>query len=198
MSRGAVATADNLFDFFHTSLGETASRRRADVSEEGLLYLTQLLVERGRANPERREPDTLAELYAAAQRGGPAERVHRWRELADRALYVTGFFRQSLSRGLVSLDYYVEMGSAAYQRLARLVGGGRGEGRGLDDVWAELGERFEDASDLLQEVQESLSSQEPRSDAELVRLYEAWLRTGSPRLEARLIELGVLRPSTLH
>ena len=192
MSQGAIAKADNLFDFFHASVGDAASRTRSDMSEEGLLYLAQLLVERGRSQPEREAPDTLAELYAAAWRGPPAERLWSWRELADRALYVTGFFRKSLTRRAVGPRYYMEMGAAAYRRLARTLGTPRGGGRGLDEIWGELGERFEDASDLLSEVHDDLEAAEVHSDSDVLRLYESWLTTGSARLYARLLELGVL------
>lgn len=192
MSQGAIAKADNLFDFFHASVGDAATRTRSNMSEEGLLYLSQLLVERGRAENARPAPDTLAELYAAAQRAPPAERLWTWRELADRALYITGFFRKSLSRRAVGVRYYMDMGAAAYRRMARTLGVPHGEGRGLDDIWGELGDNFEGASDLLNEVHDDLSSAEVHSDADVLRLYETWLRTGSPRLTARLLELGVL------
>lgn len=192
MSRGAIARADNLFDFFLVSIDEAASRRSSPVSEEGRFYLTQLLVERGRVREGPvDEPDTLAELYERAQHGPSSHRLSAWRELADRALYVTGFFRQSLSRRLVSLEYYFQMGSAAYHRLSRLVCGPRSEVRGLDEVWAELGHKFEDASDLLLDVHEDLRASEVATDQDVLRLYEAWLETGSPRLLARLQALGV-------
>lgn len=197
MAREGIATATNLFDFFHERM-EAATRRRSAVSEESQLYLTQMLVERGRLDEPGRDRATLAELYGRANQASPVERVRSWRELADRALYITGFFRQSLRRGLVSADYYMQMGSTAYLRLARLVGGPRsggprsiGEGRGLDEVWTELGERFEDASDLLQDVHEDISSADVANERDVLRLYESWLATGSPRLLARLEELGV-------
>ncbi len=191
MSRGGIATASNLFDFFHERV-EAAAGRPSRVSEEGQLYLSQMLVERGRAEGPSRDPDTLAELWARASTGDAVERVRSWRELADRALYLTGFFRQSLQRGLVSVDYYMEMGSAAYLRLARVVGGGRGEGRGLDEVWAELGERFEDASDLLKDVEEDIRTEDIHSERDILRLYELWRATGNPRLLTRLEKLGVI------
>ena len=197
MSQGRIARAENLFDFFHASVEQVAQRGGSPVSQEGLYYLSHLLVERGRG-PERPEPDTLVELYAAAQQGGTS-RVSALRELADRALYVSGFFRDSLKGRLVSVDYYMDMGASAYSRLSRLSGGpseGRGEARGLDEVWGELGAHFHEASDLLRDVREEVAANDEASDRDILRLYEAWLSSGSPRLYQRLRELGVvpLRP----
>ena len=190
MSQNSIARAENLFDFFHASVDAAANRVGSPVSEEGLYYLSHLLVERGRA-PEKGTPDTLVELYAAAQQGGAA-RVSALRELADRALYMTGFFRGSLRRRLVSVTYYMDMGASAYHRLSQISGGGGGEARGLDGVWGELSERFEAASDLLRDVREEVSVSAEHNDADLLRLYEAWLETGSPGLYQRLRELGVV------
>lgn len=190
MSQRNIARAENLFDFFHASVDAAANRAGSPVSEEGLYYLSHLLVERGRA-PEKGAPDTLVELYAAAQQGGAA-RVSALRELADRALYVTGFFRGSLRRRTVSVTYYMDMGASAYHRLSQIAAGPRGEARGLDGVWGELSEKFEAASDLLQDVREEVAVSAEHRDADVLRLYEAWLATGSPGLYQRLRELGVV------
>jgi len=191
MSTTAIARAENLFDFFHASVGAAAARQHAPLSEEGLYYLSNLLVERGRTG-ETREAGTLVELYQQAVQGGTQQTVTAYRELGDRTLYTSGFFRASLARRLVSLDYYMQMGSAAYQRLARLARGPRGEGKGLDEVFAELGDHFEVCSDLLQEVRAGVAGAEGCSDTDVLRLYEEWLVTGSPAIANRLRELGVL------
>ena len=70
MSQRSIARAENLFDFFHASVDAAANRVGSPVSEEGLYYLSHLLVERGRA-PEKGAPDTLVELYAESWRTGP-------------------------------------------------------------------------------------------------------------------------------
>lgn len=189
MSRGGIARAENLFDFFHASVETAAARQRAPLSPEGIYYLSQLLVERGR-EPERSDPGTLTELYAQAAQGGAATRIQATRELGDRALYTTGFFRPSLSRRLVSVDFYMQMGAAAYRRLASLLRGPPSPGRGMDEIYAELGAHFAEASDLLQEVREDVS--EPGTDADVLRLYEQWLTTGSPRAAAKLRERGIV------
>ena len=193
MARGSVARSEDLFAFFHDSVEAAVERRGKPVSEGSVFYLTTLLVDRGRIRPEdaRADGPTLAELHLNAMSGGPARAVAAYREIGDRTLYTTGFFRRSLARRLVSVDYYRQMGAAAYQRLASLlrIPGAAG---GLDDVFGELGRQFTLCSDLLQEVRDDLRAEEVSSEAEILRLYEEWLETGSARVAARLRELGVI------
>jgi hypothetical protein len=55
-------------------------------------------------------------------------------------------------------------------------------------VFAELAAKFQRLVDALNDVSE-MSWQ--NSDRDVLRLYETWLRTGSPRAHALLRELGV-------
>jgi len=191
-----IAAADNLFDFFHEEVGAAVQHRRAPVSEEGVFYLTNLLVERGRAEADG--PETLVELQARASRAAGPEAVQALRELGDKALYTSGFFRGAIeARRRVSVDYYIEMGSAAYRRLGHALPrpGPLQEGghKPLDAIFDELGRCFRLCSDLLREVRDSVRAQtDDRSDAAVLALYEEWLATGSRAAAARLRELGVI------
>ena len=202
-STAAIAAADNLFDFFHQEVDAAKSHRRAPVSEEGVYYLTNLLVERSRAEAEP-PANTLVELQIqAAQASGPAA-VTALRELGDKALYTSGFFRSSIAHHrAVSLDYYMEMGASAYQRLARaLHSRAPADPSGhkpMDAIFGELGRCFRLCSDLLQEVRFSVRAQtDDASDAAVLALYEEWLATGSRAAAERLKALGVvpLRPGS--
>ena len=114
--------------------------------------------------------------------------VGTWRELGDQALYISGFFRSSLNRQTISVDYYLSMGASAYSQLAGLLRA-PGEGASLDAVYAELADSFEDCSEVLQTVRDAV-----RADAhsDILRLYEEWVTTGNPRTAERLRELGVV------
>jgi len=46
------------------------------------------------------------------------------RTVADRSLYLTGFFADSFHRKIVDIDYYVDIGSAAYSNLYHASAGG--------------------------------------------------------------------------
>ena len=56
-------------------------------------------------------------------------------------------------------------------------------------VFGELSEKFVGFVDVLNEVSERTSCS---SNADLLRLYEKWLKTGSPRSGQLLVERGVV------
>lgn len=207
--QGALQTDDNLFDFFHPHVDRAVEEHGKPVGEEGVYYLTSLLVER--AHPQADAPeeavDTLVELQIQATRGDRPQAIRAYRSLGDRALVTSGFFRQSLGRKLVSRQYYIDMGAAAYDALAGLLraagfgsralgddGGHRGGHKGLDDIYSELSEAFEACSEVLGEVREAVrgEGEGQLSDGDIVALYEEWLATGNPRVAARLARLGVV------
>ena len=125
----------------------------------------------------------MAVLYVRAVQASRHERAKLLRTMGDTALFVAGFFADSLSCGLVDLDYYRSMGGRAYARL------GDEEDRTFSPgVFRELAARFMQFADLLQEVSETsrLTSQ-----ASVVKLYERWARTGSRRAALLLAERGI-------
>lgn len=197
-------TDANLFDFFHAYVDQAVDQQSAPVSEEGVWYLTGLLVDQARPAAEP-EGATLAELHLRAREGDRATAIRSYRSLGDQALVTSGFFPRSFSRKLVSRQYYIDMGAAAYDSLAgllRAAGFGRGQvvgdarpgTRGLDAVYDELAGAFEACAEVLTTVREAVrdSTEGKVSDADIVAMYEEWLVSGNPRLAARLAGLGVV------
>ena len=104
--------------------------------------------------------------------------------MGDTALFVSGFFADSLSRGLVDLGYYKAMGGQAYARLSR-----EDSARGVGStVFSELSGRFSELADVLAEVSETSHLSTNRS---VLRLYERWVQTGSRRAATLLAERGI-------
>ena len=58
MSSPSLSQEENLFDFFHQAVGCAVDSTRTTVSEDGVYYLSNLLVERGRTS-EVPQPETL-------------------------------------------------------------------------------------------------------------------------------------------
>jgi hypothetical protein len=112
------------------------------------------------------------------------ERTRLLRMMGDTALFVSGFFADSLSRGLVDLGYYKTMGGHAYARLS-LEDSALGVG---SDVFSELSGRFGEFADVLAEVSETTQLGTNQS---VLRLYERWVQTGSRRAAALLAERGI-------
>ena len=125
----------------------------------------------------------LAEAHDA-----PDDR-HRFRtlqRLGDVALFVAGFLAGSFARRPVDIDYHIAMGGRAYGALAQAPY--HGAQRVLGGVFAELEDKFQPLVDALNEIGEGAARQSPR---DVLRLYELWHKTGSPRAHRLLLKLGI-------
>lgn len=177
-------------EWFREAIADALSHRRMKIQEVTEFYLVNLLtgfLEKERLFVEdadgtvRAEP--LALILVKALQADRAARARELRRLGDTALFVSGFFGDSLARSLVDVDYYIAMGERAYGTLA-----GTERGPGLDRLYEELAGRFGDFVDLFAEIAE-LS--DLRSNRGLLRLYERFLATRSERVADRLRARGV-------
>lgn len=177
-------------EWFRETLSDALSQRRMKIQEVTEFYLVNLLasfLEKERLFVE--EPDgtvqaePLALILLRALERDPRTRARELRRLGDTALFVSGFFGDSLAGSLVDVDYYISMGERAYGTLA---GTERGAGQG--DLYNELAARFPAFVDLFAEIAE-LSSL--RSNRGLLRLYERFLLTRSERVADLLRARGV-------
>jgi hypothetical protein len=115
-----------------------------------------------------------------------AERSQHLQRLGDVSLFIAGFFARSFARRLVDVDYHIAMGGRAYGALAdRLRGGRRAV---LGQVFGELAAKFQPLVDALNEISDTAHA---HTQADVLRLYEIWLKTGSRRAYGLLRSLGV-------
>jgi hypothetical protein len=183
-----ILVGKSAHEWFREMVADALAHRRLKVQEVTEFYLVNLLA--GFLEKEKlfvEEPDgtviaeplalVLLRAFAADRR----ERAARLRRVGDTALFVSGFFGDSLARSLVDVDYYIAMGGRAYGALAE-------SERGLDALYEELSGRFPQFVDLFAEIAE-LS--DLRSNRGLVRLYERFLVTRSERVAQRLRDRGV-------
>jgi hypothetical protein len=177
-------------EFFREQLVRAMEHQKVSTSAFTEFYLVNLLVSCVHGDPlPAPEPGydemPLALLYARALEASRAERARLLRATGDTALFVSGFFADSLSRRLADLSYYRSMGGHAYSRLGR-------EGQAdvyEPTVFLELAGRFTEFADLLSEVSESSRLSTNRS---ILALYERWIQTGSRRAAALLAERGIV------
>lgn len=177
-------------EFFRKQLERAMDHQKVSTSEFTQYYLVNLLagVVRGQLPPSEPGYDEmpLAILYVRAVEASRRDRAKLLRMMGDTALFVSGFFADSLGgRRLVDLDYYKAMGGFAYARLARdedpRVFG--------PEVFSELSGRFTEFADLLSEISES--SRIAANHQSVLKLYERWMLTGSRRLATLLSERGI-------
>ena len=96
-------------------------------------------------------------------------------------------FSDILKTKLVDVDYYIAMGGSAYSSLSDAMRGYRAVSRAAF-LFVELTQKFTDFVDVLNEVSQRSNLS---SDADVLRLYEVWSRTGSKRARTRLRSLGI-------
>lgn len=188
--RGRVVRDETAVAFFHGQLLTAMENQQVSTSAFTECYLVNLLAAfaRGERLPGR-EPgfdDTpLALLYARAFEASGWERAQLLRATADTALFVSGFFSDSLPRGGIDLRYYEALGGRAYARLGQEH---EREAKVTTGVFTELAARFRDFVDLLSEVSEKTMTRTPES---LVKLYERWRKTGNRRAAVLLAQQGI-------
>jgi len=180
---------ESAVEFFRELVDGALAHQRIAATELTAFYIVQLLagfLERRPDDPDDEEPLALR-LAQVMDRGGLQQRAGL-RQIGDESLFLSGFFSESLRRKLVDVDYYAAIGGFAYNALSRY------ETDTFSPVFAELGEKFVGFVDVLNEVSERTSCS---SNADLLRLYEKWLKTGSPRSGQLLIERGVVPNASL-
>lgn len=179
-----------LVDFFRQEVVAAAAHVGVQLDPASEWYLVQLLCEQSNGHDTQqigREP--LALLYGRAAAAPDTERAKLLKALGDRALYVAGFFAESVERSLVDVDYYVTMGGRAYSELSGILLGHR-RTQGVQQVYQKLGRGFARYVDVLNQVA-SRSRGLSGNDADLLRLYERWVRTKNVRVKKMLQGRGL-------
>lgn len=184
----------SLAEFFRGSLRQAMQRQHFEVADHTEHYLVSLLTLFARSEALFENTDEglrlrpLALLLADAVAAPDAVRRERaLQRLGDVSLFSAGFFAHSFARRLVDVDYHIAMGGRAYGSLSGM-SRNTARGRALTQVFRELALKFQRLVDALNEVADQ--ARVP-SDSETLRLYEIWLKTGSPRARERLAKLGV-------
>lgn len=194
-----VVPVQNLRDYFRTSVDDVIAKQGVDVDPHTTYYVVNLLTLFARSE-EFYENDgeaygvkPLALMLAeATDAQNVGQRTLTLQRIGDVALFVSGFFIESLAAKAVDIDYYVYMGESAYGSLSEEVRG-TFRGNAFGEVYKELANKFQILIDVLNEVRDCALR---GSDINLLRTYEIWLKTGSPRAEKLLREQGIVPIST--
>jgi hypothetical protein len=184
----------NLREFFRDSVHAALERQHVGVEDHTEHYVVNLLTMFARsealfdstADGSRLKPLALM-LADAGSATTREERLRALQRVGDVSLFMAGFFAQGFARKLVDVDYHVAMGGQAYGTLADTCGNGT-RGRALGAVFAELARKFQRLVDALNDVSEMAHRHDHR---DVLRQYEIWLKTGSPRAHGILRSLGI-------
>ena len=190
----SLLAVTSLREFFHDSVQTALRQQRVAVDDHTEHYVVNVLTMFARSEelfektPEGVRLRPLAHMLAEASEAPTAQRRDETlRRLGDVSLFVAGFFAQSFARKLVDVDYHIAMGGRAYGTLAESMRGTL-RGQAFAVVFMELAQKFQRIVDVLNEVAEMAYQ---HTDKDILRQYEIWLKTGSPRAYGILRRLGV-------
>jgi len=194
-SYGRVMPVHNLRDYFRTSIDDVIAEQGVDVDPHATHYVVNMMTLFSRSDQfyqvagETYGLKPLALMVADAADAPSAEqRNQTLQRIGDVALFISGFFVESLANKAVDIDYYMTMGESAYGSLSEEVRG-TFRGNAFADVYRELATKFQILIDVLHEVRDSARAE---SDVNLLRTYEIWLKTGSRRAEKLLRQQGIV------
>jgi len=179
----ALVRSESPTEFFRELVETAMQNQRVSAHELTSFYVVNLLTGFVQSDTRQHDDEPLGtRLARALQTAGVAQR-DGLRRVGDKSLFISGFFSDSLNRSLVDVDYYIQLGECAYRSLAR-----NGD-HALGDVFDELSDKFTTFVDVLGEVSERTALS---SNADVLRLYEKWLRTKSRRSGDLLASRGIV------
>ena len=194
-SHDRVVPVPNLLDYFRTSIDTVISAQGVDVKPDATHYVVNLLTLFSRSD-ELYDDDgenfglkPLALMMADAADAPSAEqRNNSLQRIGDVALFISGFFADSLANHSVDIDYYIHMGGSAYSSLSEEVRRSF-RGRAFAGTYRELAAKFQVLVDVLNEMRDR---ERRETDVDLLRTYSVWRKTGSQRAENLLRQHGVV------
>ncbi|MGZ3699824.1 MAG: hypothetical protein ACXVCH_17160, partial [Bdellovibrionota bacterium] len=171
-------------DYFRELITRALSEQKVRTRPETEFYLVNLLNQF--MCSERLSEEPLAFMIKEAiEAPSPETQTTLFRKVGDVSLYVAGYFQDSLNRKLVDVDYYIEMGGTAYNQVAV---------RTQEGMYRELAEKFSSFVEVLADVSDRTT---PKTEKDILRLYELWVRTRSERAAKALQEAGILPNDTI-
>ena len=187
-----IETHATLEGFFGDLIQEALAAERLDLDESSVSYLLSLCREFSRhevmfgsERPGESGTPGLVWLFERAQSTDRGTRFQAYRHLGDVSLMVSGFFSPHIERerSLVGVEYYVQMGSNAYDSAAALA-----QANNFGQLLSELAQKFRRVVEVLMRVAEQTTLPIAR---DVAALYERYSRNPeSLELLRRLSQQG--------
>ncbi len=180
---------ENSASFFNTLVSECLRNTGINVSESVKIYLSELLqfyifsdhLFSELDSSGKKQVKTLAELYLNSHYSNVSLKSNL-KKIGDTSLYISGFFRESLRKKMVSVDYYINMGRQAYESLSGFQGG---------ELYEELAVRFSDLVFVLFQIRKK--NQKDKCN-DLLSMLDKYMETGCSRTAKDLAGQGINIP----
>ncbi len=191
MTAQSLHAVPSLLEFFQHRLAREVEVQgcKPPPAEETLWYLCDMLDRFSRSEhlfdyfDGRYGVRPLALIYGdALAAGDDRQRCLLLQRLGELALFLGAFLRERYRRWGIRRDYFIGMGSGAYEYLAEHAPANRA-------VFEELTQRFAALLELISAAGEP----DPEYDARRVMaLYSRWLHSHDPTIATRLRALGIV------
>ncbi len=189
-----LIAASDVKTFFHEAVVSAIANQQLETCDETVAYVVNLLTDFTRADhlyewtQDGYALKPLAILYGeAVEARTETDRQYALRRLGDVALFIAGLFAESLHRKPIDVGYYVSMGGTAYGFLSESLCMSKTVSMSCE-VFSELSKNFSGFVNVLEEIGDSTHIAD---DADVVRWYEQWARTGSKRAARILKQHGI-------
>ena len=189
---GSLVNEERQEYFLKQKLDEVLRNNKVGTTDTAQFYLWNLLLNPPIAEIDRKRAKLpLAITYSQAQSRGIGSRqsVADFKLVGDTCLLVAGFWWNNLSRSLVDVDYFINLGRSAYDNVGRT-------DSVLSEILGELSGYFKEITNALIEMSVIINMAKA-SESELLRVYEAWLHTHNKALAMILAKHGVT-PSVIR
>jgi len=190
-----VMPVRNLCDYFRESIDTVIAQQGVSLDPHATHYVVNMMTMFSRSEHLYEDDGEIygikplaLMLAAAADAPTPEHRKALLQRIGDVALFISGFFVDSLANKAVDIDYYIHMGENAYGSLSEETRG-TFHGNAFADIYRELAIKFQVLTDVLHEVRDLANGY---SDLNVLRTYEIWRKTGSQRAEKILRSQGVV------
>jgi|GEM_PF-117934 hypothetical protein len=181
-------------EFFKEAVREAFKTRKLQTNQFTENYLVQVLEHHvvadhffdheSNSDMGPRRQQTLAESLLKAVQSEHKTKVELLKKLADRTLYICGFFSDSLQRKIIDVDYCVDMAGTAYGLLAE-----SSREETMAEVYSTYSRRFNEFVEALNYISEKSQIQ---SASNVLRIYDRYLKTGSGLAREKLSDLGIV------
>ena len=170
-------------EFFKERVRVALTNNNMTIDNDVEFYLVTLLCNfiQPQQALDLRELDTPLALFLKEALESPDshEQLARFKVLGDLSLYVSGYFQESFNRKTIDIDYYIAIGSSAYQKVATL---------SAKDLYRKLAISFPQLIEVVAEVAMIPGQDKP---IDILATYDRWTRSHSKRLLKVLQELGI-------
>jgi hypothetical protein len=182
-------------EFFREKITVAAANQKLSIPNDVEFYVVNLLcgfIAPGRLETIEGELNALetplAIMLKQALEAPPAHKLKIYKYLGDTSLYFAGFFQDYFNRKAFDIDYYITLGSTAYQNVAGIMREQHSDDQ-FGGTFRNLSNKFHNLVELIAEVSELPGNTGKPID--ILAIYDRWTRNNSDRLRRMLHDAGI-------